>query len=49
MLKTDDIHPPKTGISVHFSILFMCFVYKNESNIQYTTDVTMGNALLYSK
>ena len=49
MLKTDDIYPSKTGISVHFSILFMCFVYKNESNIQYTTDVTMGNALLYSK
>ena len=49
MLKTDDIHPPKTGISVHFSILFMYIVCRNESNIQYTTDVTMGNALLYSK
>ena len=22
MLKTDDIHPPKTGISVHFSCSF---------------------------
>ena len=49
LLKTDDIHPPKTGISVHFSILFMYIVCRNESNIQYTTDVTMGNALLYSK
>ena len=27
----------------------MYIVCRNESNIQYTTDVTMGNALLYSK
>ena len=24
MLKTEDIHPPKTGISVHFSCSLVC-------------------------
>ena len=24
VLKTEDIHPPKTGISVHFSCFLVC-------------------------
>ena len=27
MLKTEDIHPPKTGISVHFSCFLVCQVH----------------------